>query len=72
MKPITLAYLATLALAACTHGKAPADAEATAPPPPRKTVFDTQFKALQKAKDVQKTVDKQKQDLDKQMQDQGG
>ena len=62
-----------LALAACSSSKAPAEADAPPPPQPaRKTVFDTQFKALQKAKDVQKTVDQQKADMDKKLEDTGG
>jgi len=61
-----------LFLAACSGGKAPPQAAAEqTPPPPQKTVFDTQFKALQKAKDVQKTVDQQKADMDKQLKDAG-
>ena len=62
-----------LALAACSSSKAPAEADAPPPPQPaQKTVFDTQFKALQKAKDVQKTVDQQKADMDKKLEDTGG
>ena len=69
---VTIA-LCAFALGACSRStSAPPEAEATPPPPPQKTVFDTQFKALKKAKDVQKTVDQQKKDLDQQMQDQGG
>ena len=75
MKPFVLAVaMLAIALAACSKSKAPAEAEATpAPAPPAgKTVFDTQFKALQKAKDVQKTVDQQKADMDKKLKDEGG
>jgi len=60
-----------LALAACSSDKAPAQTAAV-PPPPQKTVYDTQFKALQKAKDVQKTVDQQKADMDQKVKDEGG
>jgi hypothetical protein len=68
---VTAAF--ALALAACSSSKAPAEAEAPPPPQPaQKTVFDTQFKALQKAKDVQKTVDQQKAEMDKKLDDQGG
>jgi hypothetical protein len=35
-------------------------------------VFDTQLKALQKAKDVQNVVDDQKKRTDKAVDDQGG
>ena len=59
-----------LTLAACSSSKAPP--EPAAAPPPQKTVFDTQFKALQRAKDVQKTVDKQKDDMDQKLKDEGG
>lgn len=63
-----------LALAACSSSRQPRDEEPAAarPAAPQKTVFDTQFKALQKAKDVQKVVNKQKADLDKALKDQGG
>jgi hypothetical protein len=68
----TLAAL-TLALAACSKHKAEDETAAAAPPPPpQKTVFDTQLKSLQKAKDVQKTVDQQKADLEQAVKDQGG
>jgi len=54
--------------------------KANDPPPAReraqteaeKTVYDTQFKALQKAKDVQNVVDQQKTTSDKQLQDAEG
>jgi hypothetical protein len=70
---LCLALLA-LALGACS--KKAAEPE-VAPPPapaqsPQKTVFDTQLKSLQKAKDVQKTVDQQKAELDRQLKDEGG
>jgi hypothetical protein len=68
--PILLAAVA-LTLAACSSSKAPPP-QAQTPAPPEKTVFDTQLKALQKAKDVQKTVDQQKADADKKLQDAGG
>lgn len=63
------------ALAACSSSKAPASdpmPAAATPAPAQKTVFDTQLKALQKARDVQKTVNQQKADLDKAMKEQGG
>jgi outer membrane protein assembly factor BamD (BamD/ComL family) len=60
-----------LALVACSSGKAPPP-QAQAPTPPEKTIYDTQIKALQRAKDVQKTVDKQKADADKKLDDAGG
>ena len=70
--PLTIGL--ALALAACSSSKPPVQAETApaAPPPPGKTVYDAQFKALQKAKDVQKTVDEQKADLDRKVQEDGG
>ncbi len=44
--------------------------QTTAPPPPQqkqKTVFDDQLKALDKAKAVQQSVDQQKKDADKRL-----
>ncbi|HEX6832725.1 MAG TPA: hypothetical protein VF132_04245 [Rudaea sp.] len=70
MRSILLAVFAALALGACSDKPPPP--KAAAQPPPDKTVFDTQLKALQKAKDVQKTVDKQKADQDKKLEDSGG
>jgi hypothetical protein len=71
--PLAVLPLAALALnlAACSSSKAPPES-ATAPQPQQKTVFDTQLKSLQKAKDVQKTVDQQKEDMDKKLKDEGG
>ncbi len=60
-----------LVLTACSSDKTPPP-QAKAAQPADKTVFDTQLKALQKAKDVQKTVDQQKADTDKKLQDDGG
>jgi hypothetical protein len=57
-----------LTLAACSSDEPP-------PPRPQKpqpTVFDAQLKALDKAKDVQKTMDQRKVDLDKKLKDEGG
>jgi len=64
--------LAALALnfAACSSSPPPPASAATTTP--QKTVFDTQLKSLQKAKDVQKTVDQQKEDMDKKLKDEGG
>jgi hypothetical protein len=66
-----------LALAACSSGnsndQAAADkAAAQTASAPQKTVLDPQLKALQKAKDVQKTVDDQQKAADKAIDDQGG
>jgi hypothetical protein len=70
MKSLLLPLACTFALAACSKAKQP-----DPPPPPapaQKTVFDDQLKALQKAKDVQKTVDDAKKKQDKQLDDNGG
>lgn len=64
------AIFAIAALAGCSDDKTPPKVEVAQPP--QKTVFDTQLKALQKAKDVQKTVDQQKADTDKKLEDAGG
>ena len=65
------------AIAACSSGHSNDEATAAKPAAqaasaPQKTVIDPQLKALQKAKDVQKTVDDQKQAADKAIDDQGG
>jgi glucose/arabinose dehydrogenase len=65
------------ALAACSSGASNEQAAAAKPAAqaasaPQKTVIDPQLKALQKAKDVQKTVDDLKQATDKAIDDQGG
>ena len=60
-----------LTFAACSSSTPPPESAAT-PQPQQKTVFDTQLKSLQKAKDVQKTVDQQKEDMDKKLKDEGG
>ena len=61
-------------LGACSKAPPPPPPTAAAQPaqPPDKTVFDTQLKALQKAKDVQKTVDQQQAAQDKALKDAGG
>jgi uncharacterized protein YcfL len=66
-------FLVVIALnvVACSSDKAP-PSQAQAAQPVDKTVFDTQLKALQKAKDVQKTVDQQKAATDKKLEDEGG
>ena len=73
MKLAYPAAVLALALAACS-GKSTDDQTTTGPmtAPAQKTVIDTQLKALQKAKDVQKTVDQQKAELDKKVEDSGG
>jgi hypothetical protein len=71
--PLAVLPLAALALnlAACSSSSAPPESAAVQQTP-QKTVFDTQLKSLQKAKDVQKTVDQQKEDMDKKLKDEGG
>jgi hypothetical protein len=68
-----LPIAAALAVSACSPGassdEAKPEAQAAAP---QKTVLDPQLKALQKAKDVQKTVDDQKAATDKAIDDSGG
>jgi hypothetical protein len=70
---VPLAATLALSLAACS-GKKAEDNTVTGPmtAPATKTVIDTQLKALQKAKDVQKTVDQQKGELDKKAAEEGG
>jgi uncharacterized protein YdaU (DUF1376 family) len=60
-----------VAVSACSSGDSSdaAKAEAAAP---QKTVLDPQLKALQKAKDVQKTIDADKKATDKAIDDSGG
>jgi len=50
----------------------PPTAEGQIANPPPTTVFDSQFKTLDKAKHVQDTLNQDKQNTDKQIQDQGG
>ena len=71
MKSASLIMLTfACALTACSAAAPPPPKAADQPP--QKTVFDTQLKALQKAKDVQNVVDDQKKKTDKQLEDQGG
>lgn len=74
-----IAHLLTVALAVgltgCGGSEPPppkAAAAQPAQPLPDSNVFSTDVKALQKAKDVQKTVDEQKKAQDKAIQDSGG
>ena len=70
--PLAVATLA-FALAACSRSKAPEEAAVqAAPQPAQKTVFDTQLKALDKAKAVQGVVDQQKVEADKKVKDEEG
>ena len=59
------------ALGACSRSKEPAVSETTPPSQPAgKTVFDTQLKALDKAKAVQGVVDQQKIEADRKAKEQ--
>ena len=62
-----------IAVSACSSGassdEGKPEAQASAP---QKTVLDPQLKALQKAKDVQKTLDDDKKAADKAIDDSGG
>ncbi|GEM_PF-2268385 len=63
------------ALAACSADEPPPPPTAAAQPAqplPNSNVFSTDIKALNKAKDVQKTVDQQKAEMDKKLDDEGG
>ncbi len=76
MLRVLLFMAGAAALAGCSSGasndKDAAKPAAQAATAPQKTVIDPQLKALQKAKDVQKTVDDQKQATEKAVDDQGG
>jgi hypothetical protein len=56
---LPIAMIVALAVALCACGSRDADdaKKAAADAPPQKTVFDPQLQALQRAKDVQKTLD---------------
>ena len=61
-----------VAVSACSSGASSDEAKPEAQAAPQKTVLDPQLKALQKAKDVQKTIDADKQNTDKAIDDSGG
>jgi len=70
-----LPFLLASGLAACGSSEPPPPPTAAAQPAqplPNSNVFSSDIRALQKAKDVQKTVDQQKADTDKQLQDAEG
>ena len=77
MLRVLIVLTATTALAACAskspdeEAAAQAAAQAQAAPA-QKTVLDPQLKALQKAKDVQKTLEKDAKATDKAIDDSGG
>ena len=76
MKIATAALaVVVLGLSACGADAPPptkAAAAQPAQPLPNTNVFSSDVKALQKAKDVQKTVDEQKKEQDKAIEDSGG
>ena len=73
MMRFLLPAVAAAAVSACSSGTSSDDAKAeAAASAPQKTVLDPQLKALQKAKDVQKTVDDDKKATDKAIDDSGG
>ncbi|MEO8672007.1 MAG: hypothetical protein ABI411_11885 [Tahibacter sp.] len=71
MRHLSTTVAACLLLAAC-GGSDKSASTTTAPPPPQKTVIDTQLKALEKAKAMQETVNKQAEDEKKKIDDAGG
>jgi hypothetical protein len=72
MPRLMLLIAALVALSACSSGSDDASKATAEAAPPPKTVIDPQLKALQKAKDVQKTIDADKQKTDKAIEDSGG
>jgi hypothetical protein len=74
MRLVFLAAVA-MAIAGCGGSGSSEEAKAEKPvaqTPAQKTVLDDQLKALQKAKDMQKTVDDQAKANDKAIEDGGG
>jgi len=75
MKPVRLLLPAIVcALCACTPDKPPPPKAAAQPLPaaPAPTVLDDQMRAMQKARDVQKTMDQRNSDVDQKIKDGGG
>jgi outer membrane biosynthesis protein TonB len=72
MRFVKLLLFVFVALSASCSDEPPPPAAKDKPPVHQPSVFDTQLKALDKAKSVQDTVDKQKRDADKKMEDAGG
>ena len=75
MRPsLFITALAACMLGACSPDRTPPPqpaAQAT-PAAPAPTVLDDQMRAMQKARDVQKTMDQRNSDVDKQLKDSGG
>ena len=75
MKAACLLLPAIVALlSACTPDKTPAPQPAAQAPPaaPAPTVLDDQMRAMQKARDVNKTMDQRNSDVDQKVKDAGG
>ena len=67
-----LLFTVVTGLTACSHSAPPPEPAQAPQPLSNSNVFSSDVRALQKAKDVQKTVDQQKQDSDKQLQEAEG
>lgn len=71
MRIATISILALAALSVSCSSSPPPE-ETAAQAKKQKTVIDAQLKAIDKAKAVQDTVDQQKKDTDKKLEDAGG
>ena len=71
---ISILFFAVLSVSCSKSPPPEATAQAAQKKPPQKqqTVIDAQLKALDKAKAVQGTLDQQKKDMDKKLEDNGG
>ena len=69
---LSIFVLAVLSVSCSRGTPPPAPAAQPKPAERQKTVIDAQLKALDKAKAVQGTIDQQKKDMDKKLEDAGG
>jgi hypothetical protein len=69
---LSIFVLAVLSVSCSRGTPPPAPAAQPKPAERQKTVIDAQLKALDKAKAVQGTLDQQKKDMDKKLEDAGG
>ncbi|WP_018972377.1 hypothetical protein [Rudaea cellulosilytica] len=69
---LSIFVLAVLSVSCSRGTPPPAPAAQPKPTERQKTVIDAQLKALDKAKAVQGTLDQQKKDMDKKLEDAGG
>lgn len=69
---LSIFVLAVLSVSCSRGTPPPAPAAQPKPAERQKTVIDAQLKALDKAKAVQGTMDQQKKDMDKKLEDAGG